>query len=97
MGGMACGVLSGIKQARGATAATGRTAHRVNSENIAMSTLSHTDFERMPQPPEAPDIDACCGNGCDPCIFDLHDLAMDEYRKALRAWRAVHELQPKLE
>lgn len=45
----------------------------------------------MPQPPEPPDLDACCGNGCDPCIFDLHDLAMDEYRQALRAWRARHE------
>ena len=42
----------------------------------------------MPQPPVAPDLDACCGNGCDPCIFDLHDLAMDEYRQALRAWNA---------
>lgn len=42
----------------------------------------------QPQPPEAPDLDACCGNGCDPCIFDLHDLAMDAYRQDLRAWQA---------
>ncbi|MCZ8077299.1 MAG: hypothetical protein CFE41_09475 [Burkholderiales bacterium PBB2] len=41
-----------------------------------------------PEPPVAPDLDACCGNGCDPCIFDLHDLAMDQYRQALRAWEA---------
>ena len=41
----------------------------------------------MPLPPEAPDINACCGSGCDPCIFDAHDMAMDEYRQALRAWR----------
>ena len=44
----------------------------------------------MPQPPVQPDIDACCGNGCDPCIFDLHDLAMDRYRQAMRAWKARH-------
>jgi hypothetical protein len=44
----------------------------------------------MPVPPPQPDIDACCGNGCDPCIFDLHDLAMDAYRQALRAWKARH-------
>ncbi len=44
----------------------------------------------MPQPPEAPDINACCGSGCDPCIFDAHDMAMDEYRQDLRAW---HERQ----
>ncbi|RZJ05667.1 MAG: oxidoreductase-like protein, partial [Rubrivivax sp.] len=24
------------------------------------------------------------------CIFDLHDLAMDDYRRALRAWRERH-------
>lgn len=42
----------------------------------------------MPQPPEPPDLNACCGSGCDPCIFDTHDLAMDEYRQALRAWQA---------
>ena len=44
----------------------------------------------MPVPPPQPDIDACCGNGCDPCIFDLHDLAMDAYRQALRAWKSRH-------
>lgn len=42
----------------------------------------------MPLPPEAPDINACCGSGCDPCIFDAHDLAMDDYRQRLRAWQA---------
>ncbi|MDH0865477.1 oxidoreductase-like domain-containing protein [Mitsuaria sp. GD03876] len=44
----------------------------------------------MPVPPVQPDLDACCGNGCDPCIFDLHDLAMDDYRQRLRAWKARH-------
>ncbi|GAA0745737.1 hypothetical protein GCM10009107_12370 [Ideonella azotifigens] len=44
----------------------------------------------MPTPPFQPDLDACCGNGCDPCVFDLYDLAMDEYRQAMRAWRARH-------
>jgi len=44
----------------------------------------------MPRPPPPPDLEACCGNGCDPCIFDLHDLAMDECRRALRAWRERH-------
>lgn len=44
----------------------------------------------MPLPPQQPELEACCGNGCDPCIFDLHDLAMDAYRQALRAWRTRH-------
>lgn len=42
----------------------------------------------MPQQPEPPDFNACCGNGCDPCIFDVHDMAMAEYRQALKAWQA---------
>lgn len=49
------------------------------------------DNDPMPQPPEQPDLDACCGNGCDPCIFDTYDLDMDAYRQALRAWRARNE------
>jgi hypothetical protein len=44
----------------------------------------------MPQAPETPDLDACCGNGCEPCIFDLHDMAMDRHRQELRAWKARH-------
>lgn len=46
------------------------------------------DHDPMPLPPEAPDINDCCGNSCDPCIFDAHDLAMDAHRQALRAWQA---------
>ncbi len=44
----------------------------------------------MPVAPPQPDFELCCGNGCDPCIFDLHDLAMDAWRQAVRAWRARH-------
>ena len=55
---------------------------------------AHPDDDPMPLPPEAPDIDACCGNGCDPCIFDTHDLAMDAYRQRLRAWQARRDGTP---
>ncbi len=48
------------------------------------------DSDPMPTPPEQPELEACCGNGCDPCIFDIHALDMDRYRQALRAWRARH-------
>jgi len=44
----------------------------------------------MPAPPPELDFEACCGNGCEPCIIELHDLAMDAYRQALRAWRLRH-------
>lgn len=47
-----------------------------------------TPADPMPLPPEPPDLNDCCGNGCDPCIFDAHDLALDAHRQALRAWHA---------
>ncbi len=53
-------------------------------------TTEPADPDPMPQPPPQPDLEACCGNGCDPCIFDLYDLAKDEYRRALRAWMLRH-------
>jgi hypothetical protein len=66
-------------------------------DNAAMSmpdASSPADADPKPTPPEPPDFDACCGNGCDPCIFDLHDMAMDDYRKALKAWEARQAAQP---
>lgn len=53
-----------------------------------MNAATPSDPDPKPQAPSAPELDACCGNGCDPCIFDLHDLAMDAYRQAMRAWQA---------
>jgi len=44
----------------------------------------------MPQPPSPADYDACCGSGCDPCIFDLYDQAVARYRKALQEWQGRH-------
>jgi hypothetical protein len=48
------------------------------------------DADPVPVAPLPPDFELCCGNGCDPCIFELHDLAMDAHRQALRSWRARH-------
>jgi len=52
-----------------------------------MTTRTAPDHDPMPEPPDAPDINACCGSGCDPRIFDAHDMAMDDYRQRLRDWR----------
>lgn len=60
----------------------------------AMLPCADSDREPMPEAPPPPDLEACCGNGCDPCIFDLHDLAMDRYRRALRAWCERHPDAP---
>ena len=67
-------------------------------DNARMTSIppppSPSDTDPMPVPPPQPDFELCCGNGCDPCIFDLHVLAMDGYRQALRAWRARHPDAP---
>ena len=34
---------------------------------------------------------ACCDTGCIPCVFDVYDEHLDDYRAALREWR---ERQP---
>ena len=50
-----------------------------------------------PEPPLPPEPDACCGSGCNPCVYDLHDAALERYRAALRAWQERHperEVQP---
>lgn len=39
-----------------------------------------------PEPPRPDDLD-CCGNGCDPCIFDLHAQALQRWRGEMKAWR----------
>jgi hypothetical protein len=53
-----------------------------------------SDADPMPIAPPQPDFELCCGNGCDPCIFDLHDLAMDAYRQSLGARGARHPNAP---
>jgi hypothetical protein len=30
----------------------------------------------------------CCNGGCQRCVFDLYEDAMDRYRIELAAWRA---------
>ena len=39
-----------------------------------------------PEPPPQPDLEACCGQGCNPCIFDLYEEARQRYAADLQAW-----------
>lgn len=39
-----------------------------------------------PIPPVRPENDECCHSGCDPCIFDLYNEAMERYSEELEAW-----------
>ncbi|HEY2606179.1 MAG TPA: oxidoreductase-like domain-containing protein [Paraburkholderia sp.] len=42
----------------------------------------------QPQPPVQPDLDDCCHSGCNPCVFDLYDEALERYQTALAEWQA---------
>jgi hypothetical protein len=44
------------------------------------------DDDPRPVPPPEPDIGACCGQGCNPCIFDLYEIEREKYEAMLRAW-----------
>ncbi len=44
----------------------------------------------MPEPPYEPALEECCGNGCEPCIFDIYNEALRQYRTDLKAWQARH-------
>jgi hypothetical protein len=41
-----------------------------------------------PLEPSRPEDYECCGNGCEPCVFDLHAQAVDRWRSDMKAWRA---------
>jgi hypothetical protein len=42
--------------------------------------------DNPPVPPVQPELEDCCNSGCNPCIFDLYQEALERYREDLRAW-----------
>ncbi|MED5618977.1 oxidoreductase-like domain-containing protein [Ideonella sp. BN130291] len=46
------------------------------------------DDDPPPKEPVRPDDDACCGNGCDPCVFDFYEQERQQYFAQMRAWCA---------
>ena len=61
-----------------------------------MPDTPHADHDPDPPPdaPIEPDFEACCGNGCEPCIFDLYAIERERYLAALRAWEARRATRP---
>ncbi|MFC0692464.1 oxidoreductase-like domain-containing protein [Paraburkholderia humisilvae] len=43
-----------------------------------------------PVPPTRPSPDDCCRSGCDPCVFDLYNEALERYDAALAEWETRH-------
>jgi hypothetical protein len=48
-----------------------------------------------PVPPERPSPDECCQSGCNPCVFDLYEEALERYEAALAEWEARHAPNPR--
>jgi hypothetical protein len=48
------------------------------------------DADAPPVAPVEPDFEACCGNGCEPCIFDIYAMERERYLAALREWERRH-------
>jgi hypothetical protein len=42
-----------------------------------------------PTPPATPLPGDCCGTGCIPCVMDIYEEEMDDYRKALAKWEEL--------
>ena len=59
--------------------------------NVEISSTNHSDTEgedNLPEPPEEPLQSDCCGTGCTPCVLDI-------YQKELEEWRKLTEMTPR--
>jgi hypothetical protein len=43
-----------------------------------------------PLPPKEPALEDCCCTGCVHCVFDMYQIALENYELALAAWEARH-------
>ncbi|HVI31753.1 oxidoreductase-like domain-containing protein [Phenylobacterium sp.] len=50
--------------------------------------------EPIPRRPERPDEEMCCRRGCDPCIFDYYERALDRWEARVRAMGLDPEALP---
>ena len=48
------------------------------------------EADPRPVPPEAPLPGDCCDSGCDPCVNDSYQEALDDYRLRLARWVERH-------
>ncbi|KPC53582.1 oxidoreductase-like domain-containing protein [Amantichitinum ursilacus] len=58
--------------------------------NTSVDSSPQSPADPRPEPPFEPPLEACCGNGCDPCIFDTYGEELRRYRAELKAWEQRH-------
>jgi hypothetical protein len=39
----------------------------------------------LPRPPAKPDPQECCQRGCDPCILEYYEIALERWEARIRA------------
>jgi hypothetical protein len=50
-------------------------------------SLLPSDDDPPPVPPVRPESGDCCNGGCERCVFDLYDEALERCETQLRAWQ----------
>jgi hypothetical protein len=58
------------------------------ARQIPIGTREITEDALRPVPPARPNPEDCCGGGCNPCIFEQYEEAMERYEQALERWNA---------
>lgn len=61
---------------------------------MASETATRQPDAVLPRPPREPDLDECCGSGCDPCVFDLYEQRLERWRERCRELTATGEEKP---
>lgn len=55
-----------------------------------MSDTPVPEADPRPLPPKEPELEDCCGTGCVNCVFDMYQIALENYERALKAWQERH-------
>ncbi len=71
---------------RGIVATSGAALHARTLAAIAASC-------KAPTPPTPPRDFECCGNGCEPCVFEIYDNSLALYRDEWAAYKKRMELR----
>lgn len=67
------------------------TACTIQSISISCFAMSdHLDPDPRPIPPVRPDSEDCCRGGCEPCVFERYEEALERHRKAMLEWERRH-------